>query len=195
MKFSTLAITGLAAAVSADSVSLGVEATNGTYSGSLSALHEGAGFSYFAVAGSPNVLDYDGSKLTTDVGNGITFSVGFFQGFLAYGAVFDPATITFDDKDVLISDKTFWACNNVEEPYKYSASSKLIVYADALPNDSCIQVKVKKLPAASSSSASSSASATATSSAAPTVSTATNGAQAQAVGMAAGALGVAAMLL
>lgn len=208
MIFSTLAYSFLAAAALAESVTLHAVAKDGDYSSILTGYHEGAGFSYFVATEPGVVLNYDSNSLTQDVGNDITFRVGYFQGFLAIGSVFDPADITFNSDNVLETNLTFWACNNIQEPYSYSKTLKIIVYDEDKPNDTCIEVEIEKVAHADTSSSSAASSsleasssvlevASTTQSVQPAVITA-NGAvaaDARMVAGMAGVAGVAAMLI
>lgn len=158
MKLSTLALSSMAAVASALTYSLGVESSDGSVSGLLTGYHEGAGFSYFAVTGPGNELTWKGNNLVEDVGNGITFAVMYYEPYLAFGAISDPAQLTFEN-NVLVSNETFWGCNNLNDPYNYSQKLKLIVFGDEKPNDSCVEVKITLVENSSSSSAVSSTSA------------------------------------
>lgn len=155
MKFSTLALSSMAAVASAQTYSLGAESADGSVSGLLTGYHEGAGFSYFVVTGPGNELTLKDNTLVQDVGNGITFAVMYFEQFLAFGAISEPAQLTFEN-NVLASNETFWGCNNLNDPYNYSQKLKLIVFGDEKPNDTCVEVKIKLVENSSSSSAASS---------------------------------------
>ncbi|SGZ47512.1 CIC11C00000004386 [Sungouiella intermedia] len=208
MKFSTLALSGMAAVASAETYSLAAQSADGSISSPLTGFHEGAGFSYFAVAGPGTELTWRDGTLGEDVGNGAIFSVNYFENYLSFGILSEPAQLTFDKDNTLVSNETFWACNNLNDPYNYSKNTKLIVFGEDKVNDSCVEVKIKLVEFSSSSSAeasstteaSSSAEATSTlvtlttSTAVPAVTSAEGGAVKNSAGIAALA-GLAAMML
>lgn len=152
MKFSTILpffAAALAAPTQDTELSLFAKSGDGSVSGYLTSIHEGAGFNYFLVQEKGEPLDIKGENLAlADVyisGNKQNdYNVGYLENFLAAGPSVTPGTFTFNSANALQSDKTFWACKNIGDPYNYSERAYVIAFGDK-PGDDCVEVALTRV--------------------------------------------------
>lgn len=163
MKFTPLAFSALAAAVSAETINLVTVSDNHVVTGQyLSSIHEGAGFNYFllsTVAG--DSLTYSDKAITEPQGD-YTANLGVMGDYLAIGPAVTPSSATFPDGEYLTLDSgvKFWACLNTSDPYQYSSSNYIVLTGSTAPFDSCVAVSLRKETAGSASSSAAAASTT-----------------------------------
>ena len=134
MKFSTICVAALAALAQASpvkhsikDVKLTVESDNTEINGKgLSSLHEGAGLNYFFLGEGSQDLKYNSSdkQLYFDVSDDIKFSFSVSGNFATIG-VLEPYKVEFEHNYLKVNGTTdgFFACKNVNDPYRYSENS------------------------------------------------------------------------
>lgn len=111
----------------------------------LSSIHEGAGINYFFLnSDGPQAEDftYDEAKsqLSTQLGN-IPATVGL-EGSILVNGVLGPAEIKEQDGVLSFNGTTqFYGCKNVQDPYRYSQESYMVV-TDNSKGD-CVPIQIK----------------------------------------------------
>ncbi|KAH3661632.1 hypothetical protein OGAPHI_006482 [Ogataea philodendri] len=165
MKFSSsLALAATAAIAMADQVSLWTKSSNADVDGkALSALHEGAGFSYVFLADSDSTLNfsYDATNktLSSDQFGQYPATFGVVSSYVSVGVISDPVTFTFTNDGTLQangSSNGFYACKNTNDPYNWSQSSwELMFYSDGAAASGCESVTITKGKGSSGGSSSS----------------------------------------
>ncbi|CUM46974.1 uncharacterized protein AC631_02932 [Debaryomyces fabryi] len=155
MKISTICVAALAALAQASpvkhsikDVKLTVESDNTEINGKgLSSLHEGAGLNYFFLGEGSQDLKYNSSdkQLYFDVSDDIKFSFSVSGNFATIG-VLEPYKVEFEHNYLKVNGTTdgFFACKNVNDPYRYSENSyALMNYLGQTAPEGCILLKVK----------------------------------------------------
>lgn len=151
MKFTTIASASLLSFAAAESIKLEVIGDDQKSQGFLSSIHEGAGINYALVSLSGQSLTFEDSAIYFEDA-GYKYNLGYSGDFLALGPAVSLGSWSFNQIGVLATKTFLWACNNVNDPYDYSSSSKLILSGDNSPNDSCSRITLQKAEDGSSSS-------------------------------------------
>ncbi|WPK24657.1 hypothetical protein PUMCH_001937 [Australozyma saopauloensis] len=157
MKF-TLASTVLAASslAAADTIYFSVQdLASGKLIGSLYDAHELAGGQFFFVGSNPAYYDFD--PVTKSVGyqlGSLPYKLGkvVLNGCDSFWGVFatigGPGEALCYDSTGLVTNYNFWACSNVNDPYKYSWNSKVIMINalgnNTAPYPTCNKVNIYK---------------------------------------------------
>lgn len=182
MKYSTvLSAAALASSAIAEDIAFYIKSDNELNGNGIYNTHEGAGINYWFASTSssttgPLVYDAEAGTITEDLSENFNPYFDLVGSFVAQSVLGPNAKLTFDDEGVLSINGTskLYACNNVNDPYMYSTSSRAIIYGDA-PNDACLPIQlVKKAYSDASESASESASVTSTTETQSTFSTVTS---------------------
>lgn len=168
MKYSTvLSAAALASSSIAEDIAFYIKSDNELNGNGIYNTHEGAGINYWFASTSssttgPLTYDAEAGTITQALTESISVYFDILGSNVAQSVVGPNAELTFDDEGVLSINgtSTLYACNNVNDPYRYSESSRAIIYGDA-PNDACLPIElVKKAYGGASGSSSAAPSAT-----------------------------------
>ncbi|VEU24196.1 DEKNAAC105327 [Brettanomyces naardenensis] len=130
----TLALLAAAVAASADTVELWVRSDDAEIDGKgLSALHEGAGISYYFLGDNATSFSYDPptGAITQPINNGVYMTFGAMGSYVAISVVPPFFDATFDADGTLEANGTsagFFACKNTGDEYQYSVSQWEVMY-------------------------------------------------------------------
>ncbi|OWB57530.1 hypothetical protein B5S28_g3481 [[Candida] boidinii] len=164
MKYSTvLSAAALASSAIAEDIAFYIKSDNELNGNGIYNTHEGAGINYWFASTSssttgPLVYDAEAGTITEDLSENFNPYFDLVGSFVAQSVLGPNAKLTFDDEGVLSINGTskLYACNNVNDPYMYSTSSRAIIYGDA-PNDACLPIELVKKAYSDASESSSAA--------------------------------------
>lgn len=155
----TLLVAASAVLAVAEDVTLFIKSDNSEVNGnSISFYHEGAGISYGFLGTSAEsiTLSYDestGSLLDTNSGFTFPIPFGVSNNFVQVSVLEPGATFSFDGNTLLANGTgdVFYACKNVNDPYRYSEKSYALMYYPSDAPTDCIPVNIVNRPGAASS--------------------------------------------
>lgn len=132
-----------AIAAASSTIAMYALSADGTVSGYLTSKHGGAGFNYFLVdqVGEPLFQNDNGLILADICEPGQPWPVGYMSNFLVAGPAVEPGIFTFNSAHALETDRMFWGCKNIGDPYNYSADSFMILFGSR-PGDDCYEVQI-----------------------------------------------------
>lgn len=142
MKFALFPAIAAAAATASSNIAMYARSSDGTVGGYLTSKHGGAGFNYFLVGdvGEP-LKQKENGLILADVCEDQPWPVGYMSNFLVAGPAVEPGIFTFNSAHALETDRMFWACKNIGDPYNYSANSFMILFGSR-PGDDCYEVQI-----------------------------------------------------
>lgn len=158
----TFATTVVAASAlaAADTIYFSVnDAVTNKQLGTLYDAHEIAGGNFFFLGGTPNFYNFDpASKSVSFTSGGLPYKLGSatlmsntFWGMMTI--VGGPGVPLNTDANNKVTNNYFWACKNVNDPYKYSVNNAAILINNVgnltAPAPSCTRVHIYKNTVAS----------------------------------------------